>query len=610
MKSPLHTHTPLPQSPMCFRSKCLGSTKLRVWCFRRRTDGLICALITLAIVLLVCAFALPAVISEAMNVQVTQLLTFGSATDDAYSGWQTNTGADAPVIHYDLYMFDISNADKVVCNGAYDPSYRDPCPGEAPALVERGPYAYNKLYSRFDVTFSHGGDRVSYYEKTFYQWDEERAGPGLSEKDVVTQLSVTSSFVKQLLEGQAAMLNGAPRASSSSSMSGLEAEVRAWSERASSALRHGKDKKNMGSSEGDSKATAAEAAEAEAAADAVLSFGNTVADSLHAFEELNGDGWRLLLKLLLCAAPPDGDSPFHSRSVHDLYWGYWDDPIMELIGAIVSLGGGSWITYMPGFANNYTSEADARHRTPGTTVVNTGGAGESTTHLHDYHTYEGMSDLYICLAPGVAGSEENHTASVCANFDSSWDEQEIENNGYVFPWSSPEDCPISGFSNGEGFEPFRDDATSMKRKIFISDISRSIKLEPDSTYEWRGITLTRQVLQLKDLQTANCSWAWPEDDPGACNPDNARYFSFGPSGLLNMSKLSGGVELFASKPHFLDGHPWLQAQFNGALHPDSSRHETYLDIEPLTGLPFRLAERLQISLKLDDWDLPQVSQRL
>ena len=36
-------------------------------------------------------------------------------------------------------------------------------------------------------------------------------------------------------------------------------------------------------------------------------------------------------------------------------------------------------------------------------------------------------------------------------------------------------------------------------------------------------------------------------------------------------------------------------------------HDTYLDVEPVTGEPFRLAERLQINLKLDDWDLPQVS---
>ena len=66
-------------------------------------------------------------------------------------------------------------------------------------------------------------------------------------------------------------------------------------------------------------------------------------------------------------------------------------------------------------------------------------------------------------------------------------------------------------------------------------------------------------------------------------------------------------QTFASKPHFLGGHPWLQEQFKGALHPDSERHNTYLDVEPITGEPFRLAERLQISLKLDDWDLPQVS---
>jgi hypothetical protein len=64
--------------------------------------------------------------------------------------------------------------------------------------------------------------------------------------------------------------------------------------------------------------------------------------------------------------------------------------------------------------------------------------------------------------------------------------------------------------------------------------------------------------------------------------------------MLNMTTLSGGVQIFASKPHFLDGHPWLVNQFKGAMKPREEIHQTYIDIEPFTGDPFRLAERLQV----------------
>lgn len=575
---------------------CYGKQS-RCWCFVRRSDHFICCWIVLGVVLFIAAFALPALINSTMQAEIIDALTFSSAHGDAFSAWQTNTDEDAPVVHYDLYLYDVVNAHEVVCDGLYDSSYREPCPGQKPALVERGPYAYKKMYSRFDVDFDHNGDRVSYYEKTYYVWDEARAGPGLSENDVVTQPSITSNYVKNLLEQLAAKANSLNTASGSvldaSSNCGLEREVRAWSRRAADKLRdmtHKQHSPNNG---------------VDAAAEAIYNLGNSLADALAAFD---GDGWRLLLKLLLCAAPPDGDSPFHSRSVHDIYFGYWDDPIMELFGALVALGGdGHWITWTPGFASNYTSEEDARRRTTGPTVVNTGGAGKGTRDLHNYYLYEGMSSLFVCLNPKVHGNEENHTVDVCAKFDESWDISQAEDNGYIVPWESVEDCPISGYSNGEGFEPFRADARHKNRKIYISDIYRSLELRPSSNYEWRGIPLTRLELRDEDMQTANCSWAWPLDDAKSCNKDNARYYCFGPSGLLNMSKLSGGVELFASKPHFLGGHPWLQEQFNGALHPDSERHNTYLDVEPITGEPFRLAERLQISLKLDDWDLPQVS---
>ena len=77
-----------------------------------------------------------------MQAEIIDALTFSSAHGDAFSAWQTNTDEDAPVVHYDLYLYDVVNAHEVVCDGLYDSSYREPCPGQKPALVERGPYAY------------------------------------------------------------------------------------------------------------------------------------------------------------------------------------------------------------------------------------------------------------------------------------------------------------------------------------------------------------------------------------------------------------------------------------------------------------------------------------
>jgi len=42
------------------------------------------------------------------------------------------------------------------------------------------------------------------------------------------------------------------------------------------------------------------------------------------------------------------------------------------------------------------------------------------------------------------------------------------------------------------------------------------------------------------------------------------------------------------------------------LKPRDEIHQTYIDVEPFTGDPLRLAERLQLVLKVDNWDLPSV----
>jgi len=92
-------------------------------------------------------------------------------------------------------------------------------------------------------------------------------------------------------------------------------------------------------------------------------------------------------------------------------------------------------------------------------------------------------------------------------------------------------------------------------------------------------------------------------------PSNARYYQFGPYGLLgNLSMLEQGADLYASLPHFLYGDPSLHENIIG-LHPDEKLHRMVLDIEPILGQTFFEHARAQISARLkrgmhwgyDDW---------
>ena len=124
------------------------------------------------------------------------------------------------------------------------------------------------------------------------------------------------------------------------------------------------------------------------------------------------------------------------------------------------------------FASNYTSEEDARRRTTGPTVVNTGGAGKGTRDLHNYYLYEGMSSLFVCLNPKVHGNEENHTVDVCAKFDER--DVQAEDNGYILPWESVEIAPYRGIAMAR-VRTISCRRSAQKRKIYISDIYRSLE---------------------------------------------------------------------------------------------------------------------------------------
>jgi lysosome membrane protein 2 len=80
------------------------------------------------------------------------------------------------------------------------------------------------------------------------------------------------------------------------------------------------------------------------------------------------------------------------------------------------------------------------------------------------------------------------------------------------------------------------------------------------------------------------------------DPANAGYYSYGPSGLFNMSSCYPmNPPIFLSKPHFLDCSSSVLEAVEG-LQPVRALHDSFLDVEPMTGILFSGVKRIQTNI--------------
>jgi len=63
-----------------------------------------------------------------------------------------------------------------------------------------------------------------------------------------------------------------------------------------------------------------------------------------------------------------------------------------------------------------------------------------------------------------------------------------------------------------------------------------------------------------------------------------------------------GIPIFLSKPHYLHTDPRLVASIQG-MQPAMELHDTYIDVEHITGVTMREALRLMFSTFLTDWSM-------
>ncbi|KAM6306983.1 LOW QUALITY PROTEIN: platelet glycoprotein 4-like [Podargus strigoides] len=67
------------------------------------------------------------------------------------------------------------------------------------------------------------------------------------------------------------------------------------------------------------------------------------------------------------------------------------------------------------------------------------------------------------------------------------------------------------------------------------------------------------------------------------------------AGVLDISACKAGRPVFISLPHFLHASDSILHDVKG-LSPNEKKHETFLDVEPITGFTLQFAKRLQVNL--------------
>ncbi len=162
-------------------------------------------------------------------------------------------------------------------------------------------------------------------------------------------------------------------------------------------------------------------------------------------------------------------------------------------------------------------------------------------------------------------------------------------DSYPFIWGENLGLPNGAAPNklrgtrGLQFNP--DLGENEKLEVFIEDIQRCVYLAHQSETIYKGITLYHFILDPAMLQNSTL------------NPSNAPYYQFDFVGIFNETRVFG-IPIFASKPNFLDADQRIIESISG-IHPNRDDHETFLDVEPISGATFHVHKRLQINLKLE-----------
>ncbi|KAM4678543.1 platelet glycoprotein 4 [Discoglossus pictus] len=254
----------------------------------------------------------------------------------------------------------------------------------------------------------------------------------------------------------------------------------------------------------------------------------------------------LLLSIVNILIKTSNSSLFQVRSVKDILWGY-PDPLLQQIP----------------------------------------GVKDATTGV--FYPYEGTADGVYNVFNG-----KNNISKV-ALIDRYKGESSLGfwNDNY---------CDMLNGTDAASFPPYVKKNKDLY--FFSSEICRSIYGTFEKEYTLKGIKLYRFVLPKFALASPTV------------NPDNMCYCkdtylsrNCTAAGILDLRVCQGGKPIFLTLPHYLYASDFLLESVEG-LKPNIEEHQTYLDVEPLTGFTMHFAKRLQVNVMFRQTDKIDVLSNL
>ncbi|XP_068948250.1 lysosome membrane protein 2 [Petaurus breviceps papuanus] len=149
-------------------------------------------------------------------------------------------------------------------------------------------------------------------------------------------------------------------------------------------------------------------------------------------------------------------------------------------------------------------------------------------------------------------------------------------------WWTSEKCNMINGTDGNSFHPLVSKDEILY--VFASDFCRSVYLTFSDIGSVEGIPSFRFNLppEMFANNSDNSCFCIP---PGNCLG----------SGILNVSVCKNGAPIFLSSPHFYQADEKFISAVKG-MNPKKEDHETFMDINPLTGIILRGSKRLQVNV--------------
>ncbi|XP_043671985.1 protein croquemort isoform X2 [Vespula pensylvanica] len=147
-------------------------------------------------------------------------------------------------------------------------------------------------------------------------------------------------------------------------------------------------------------------------------------------------------------------------------------------------------------------------------------------------------------------------------------------------------CAIIGGTNGDLWPPLKNNKTA---DIFIPDICTYVRLTYQNESLYQGLEGSKFISDATMLDNGDKV----KSRKCYCMSEKCE-----PSGILNVAKCKYGAPAFISLPHFYLADSSYGNAVKG-LKPTREKHETFVTIEPKTGVPLQVKAQLQLNLMVD-----------